>query len=129
MLENQIIPMIIWCENIEELIEIEKYTELYFTETAFDNIGEVDYFTNGDIIFPCVYHKTQDTVHNSKGDLEGWRYDIYEYLDTNYKNIEEFKQKKFYDLEKEENLRITTLEEIPEIYPEYIIWVKFQQVR
>ena len=108
----RIAPIIFWCETQKDLKDIEKYTDIYFTEEESD-------FTN----FPCVYFADYNPIHYVSNDIKELpRYDMYEYSLRSYSSIEQFKKEKYYNVIKEGRLiPIDKPSDIEKIFPEYII--------
>lgn len=98
------IPLIIWCETIEELTLIEKQTD--------------SDFGGGMMTFPCVYFLNK--LENRNGGCF-YEYDLYEYSTQFYVDVFSFKEKRYNVMAKDYNLVKLRPYEISEKYPEYCI--------
>jgi len=130
MSKNELMPLIIWCETFQDLEKCESYTDVYFTEEGYDTLGG----EGGRLKFPLVYFRNSEyfdkygkmlfddetkLAHNKIYD-----YDLYEssICDT----IEDFREMYYDKIAEEENLIKLKPEDIPILYPEYLIWIWYK---
>ncbi len=91
------IPLIVWCNDIYDLEEVETYLGVYFCEDGFHK----------DIHYPCIYYYDE-------------REEYYDLIETSTISIKELKEI-FYRKQKENSLIPMKPSDIIKDFPEYLV--------